>query len=365
MAIMRPIIDEDSQFSPAIIAVERAIFDLRSGLPVRLTNGTEVCLIATPEMLSDHVLTLAHQATGAHPALIITPAFARHLRHSVTTSATRLALPTAANAYTITHQVMQWIEQPSATEILPSRTTDGLAIELIKQAALLPFSLVWNLPTALPAFPVPLQSVAQADMECYLQHTRQEFHITSQSKLPLKDAEDASISVFRSPFTRVEHLMIRVGTPDATPLVRIHSSCVTGDILGSLRCDCGEQLHEAIHRIAERGGGVLLYLNQEGRGIGIANKIRAYALQDKGHDTVDANIMLGFDPDERNFTVAAAMLRKIGYSRVTLLTNNPRKVEGLTRNGIEVAGREPLTLPSNAHNQSYMDTKTKRLGHLG
>jgi GTP cyclohydrolase II len=149
-----------------------------------------------------------------------------------------------------------------------------------------------------------------------------------------------------------------------TPLVRLHSECLTGDVLGSLRCDCGEQLSAALELIATAGSGVLLYLPQEGRGIGLANKIRAYALQDTGLDTVDANLALGLPVDRREYASAAAILRDLGLRQVRLLTNNPAKRAALEKHGIRVVERVPLTVPPNADNRQYLRTKADRMGHL-
>ena len=159
---------------------------------------------------------------------------------------------------------------------------------------------------------------------------------------------------------------ILVGAPERldAPLARLHSECFTGDLLGSLRCDCGDQLRGAIRRMAEEGGGVLLYLAQEGRGIGLTNKLRAYLLQDGGLDTVEANHHLGFGNDERDFSAAAEMLRQLGIERVRLLTNNPAKIAQLDRNGIEVAGRVPHAFGANVHNRRYLLTKAQRSGHM-
>jgi GTP cyclohydrolase II len=161
-------------------------------------------------------------------------------------------------------------------------------------------------------------------------------------------------------------LAVIIGTPgpDQAVLTRVHSECFTGDLLGSLRCDCGEQLRGAISSIAESGAGVLLYLAQEGRGIGLVNKLRAYRLQDQGADTLEANQQLGFDADERIYLPAAEMLRQLGFRRVRLMTNNPEKVAALTRCGIAVEERVPLTFPSNGHNDFYLATKVRRLGHF-
>jgi 3,4-dihydroxy 2-butanone 4-phosphate synthase/GTP cyclohydrolase II len=147
------------------------------------------------------------------------------------------------------------------------------------------------------------------------------------------------------------------------PLVRLHSQCLTGDILHSRRCDCGAQLHEAMRRLADAGAGAIVYLRQEGRGIGLVQKIRAYALQDQGRDTVEANLDLGFQPDERDYAVAAQILRDLDMPRVRLLTNNPHKVWALQRLGIEVAVREPLVVPATPENARYLQTKRDRMGH--
>ncbi len=151
---------------------------------------------------------------------------------------------------------------------------------------------------------------------------------------------------------------------DTIPLVRLHSECLTGDVLGSLRCDCGQQLHAALELIAEAPSGVLLYLPQEGRGIGLANKIRAYALQDQGLDTVDANLALGLPVDRRDYAAAAHVLRNLGLRRVRLLTNNPAKSAALEKHGVEVVQRLPLEVPPNPVNLEYLRTKADRMGHL-
>ena len=185
-----------------------------------------------------------------------------------------------------------------------------------------------------------------------------------RARLPVAGAEDAEIVAFRSPESVDEHVALLIGTPDGRPpLVRLHSECLTGDVLGSLKCDCGPQLHAAIERIEAAGWGILLYLRQEGRGIGLVNKLRAYALQDQGFDTVDANTRLGFAVDARDFRVAARMLELLGQREVRLLTNNPAKVAGLEAAGISVIERVPHHLPPNPHNERYLATKRDRTGH--
>ncbi|NKB43153.1 MAG: GTP cyclohydrolase II [Alphaproteobacteria bacterium] len=188
----------------------------------------------------------------------------------------------------------------------------------------------------------------------------------SEARVPLAGCENTKIIAFRPRDGGVEHLAIIIGEPDtsAPVLTRLHSECFTGDLLGSLKCDCGDQLRGAVTAIAENGGGVLLYLAQEGRGIGLVNKLRAYELQEKGFDTVDANEQLGFDDDERIYLPAVQMLTRLGVSQVKLLTNNPAKVGALARHGVAVTERVAHVFPSNQHNWSYLDTKAKRSGHL-
>ncbi|WP_375382088.1 GTP cyclohydrolase II [uncultured Sphingomonas sp.] len=188
--------------------------------------------------------------------------------------------------------------------------------------------------------------------------------IAARAHLPVAGAEQAEIVAFRTPEQPGEHVALVIGKPDGSPpLVRLHSECLTGDMLGSLKCDCGPQLHAAIDAIAAAGWGVLLYLRQEGRGIGLVNKLRAYALQDQGFDTVDANTRLGFAVDARDYRVAARMLALLGQARIRLLTNNPQKVAQLGAAGIEVVERVPHHLPPNPHNERYLATKRDRTGH--
>jgi GTP cyclohydrolase II len=188
--------------------------------------------------------------------------------------------------------------------------------------------------------------------------------IASRARLPTRFAEQAEIVAFRSEDDGAEHVALLIGAPSGKPpLVRLHSECLTGDVLGSLKCDCGPQLEAALEAIAASGWGILLYLRQEGRGIGLINKLRAYALQDQGFDTVDANLRLGFADDERHYTLAARMLGALAQDEVRLLTNNPRKVEGLGAAGIRVSERVPLQAGGNAHNRDYLETKRARSGH--
>jgi GTP cyclohydrolase II len=211
-----------------------------------------------------------------------------------------------------------------------------------------------------PVGPVRVERTAWLDLAARSESLR----IVSRAKLPTRYAEVAEIVAFRAIANGAEHVALLIGEPKgAPPLVRLHSECLTGDVFGSLKCDCGPQLDDALSAIAASGWGILLYLRQEGRGIGLANKLRAYALQDQGFDTVDANLRIGFGDDERDYAVAARMLEALGQRRVRLLTNNPRKVEGLGAEGVEVSKRVPLRSGLNPHNEAYLETKRLRSGH--
>jgi GTP cyclohydrolase II len=192
-----------------------------------------------------------------------------------------------------------------------------------------------------------------------------QMRLVARARLPLEGLPDTQILAFRSEDDGHEHVALVIGAfGGKPPLVRLHSECLTGDVFGSLKCDCGPQLREALRLIGDAGGGVLLYLRQEGRGIGLANKLRAYALQDRGLDTVEANQRLGFADDERGYAQAAAMLAGLGVSEVRLLTNNPAKVAGLENAGIGVVERVAHHMPANPHNADYLDTKRRKSGHL-
>ncbi|HEY9553945.1 GTP cyclohydrolase II [Allosphingosinicella sp.] len=230
------------------------------------------------------------------------------------------------------------------------------ALRLARRAGLLPAFFVGGRPT-----PDDISLTADAVTEF---DRAPSLVIASRARLPTRYAEKTEIVAFRSEEDAAEHVALAIGEPsNAPPLVRLHSECLTGDALGSLKCDCGPQLNDALAAIAASGWGILLYLRQEGRGIGLVNKLRAYALQDQGFDTVDANLRLGFSDDERDFSVAALMLRHLSQERVRLLTNNPRKVAGLEGAGIEVVEQVPLKSGANPHNQAYLDAKRLRSGH--
>ncbi len=243
---------------------------------------------------------------------------------------------------------------PFRARSLPRPETAAAALRLARIAGLLPAFFVGGTGAAV--------SIDAAAIDAHENPAR--LRLAARARLPVAGAEGAEIVAFRSPGSADEHVALVIGQPDGTPpLVRLHSECLTGDVLGSLKCDCGPQLNAAIAAIRANGWGVLLYLRQEGRGIGLVNKLRAYQLQDQGHDTVDANTRLGFAIDARDFSVAARMLALLGQDRVRLLTNNPAKVAGLEAAGIAVAERVPHALPANPHNAQYLATTRDRTGH--
>ena len=348
-------------------AAARVIDALRRGWPIRLagTSGAATLLAvegATPESLAAFdpagqapllisasravTLKLANQREAADPAApvliarerwIATPADAMAIADPVTDLATPFKGPFRALA----------VAQPDAA---------SAALNLARLATLLPAFFVG------PADGPAEAECTVADIAAFADPHR--LAIAARASLPVDGAEDARIVAFRSPEDPREHVALIVGKPDATPpVVRLHSECFTGDVLGSLKCDCGPQLHAALHEIGGAQWGVLLYLRQEGRGIGLINKLRAYELQDQGFDTVDANTRLGFAIDARDFGVAARMLDLLGIKAVRLLTNNPQKVAGLEAQGVRVVERLPLAVPSNPHNERYLATKRDRTGH--
>ncbi|HJP67960.1 MAG TPA: GTP cyclohydrolase II [Sphingomicrobium sp.] len=234
--------------------------------------------------------------------------------------------------------------------------TSRAGLDLARLAGLLP--ALWLLEPQACDFSI---TVAEIERE----RLQPSVEIVARAKLPLHDMPSTQIVAFRASDDGQEHVALVIGAfAGKPPLVRLHSECLTGDVFGSLKCDCGPQLKEALHIIGQNGGGVLLYLRQEGRGIGLVNKIRAYSLQDRGLDTVDANLRLGFADDERDYGHAAAMLRAVGIDKVRLLTNNPRKVKGLESAGIKVIERVSHHMPANPHNADYLETKRTRSGHL-
>jgi GTP cyclohydrolase II len=289
-------------------------------------------------------LKLANQFAAADIALPVLIAAPADLDHAL---ARAIADPALDMRYPM--------KGPFAAQPLTDAQAAQAAMELAREAGLLPAFLVVDAQNA-------DASASIADIAAF--QDAGTLRIAARAKLPVAAHADAELVAYRSSADAADHVALVVGRRDgSTPVVRLHSECLTGDVLGSLKCDCGPQLHEALHQIAAANWGVLLYLRQEGRGIGLVNKLRAYALQDQGFDTVDANIRLGFAVDARDFAVAAQMLRLLAVNEVRLLTNNPEKVTGLEAEGITVIERLPLKITANPHNAHYLETKRDRTGH--
>ena len=351
----------------SVRAVHRAVAELRRGVPVLLHGSGDALLIAAVEGLGAEGLHELH-AAGGPATLLLAPVRAAALGAMAGDPGGVLAV----RAGTLDVATLDGMADPTAAQILPGSPVPAplprraaSALRLAKLARLLPAVL------AVPGDPAwagarGLLSVAADDVDAHGDVEAGALKRVSEAAVPLEDAPDARVVAFRAPDGGVEHLAVVVGRPETVlaPLVRLHSECFTGDLLGSLRCDCGPQLRGALARIGAEGAGIVLYMAQEGRGIGIAGKLRAYALQDRGMDTLDANRALGWHADERNYRLAATMLRELGVSRVRLLTNNPDKVGALQACGVEVVSREPLVVVANGTNDGYLATKARRFGHL-
>lgn len=360
----------------AAIAVDRAGHELRRGRPVLLTMGAgDRVLVLAAETLTEAMLAeVMRLSADGTLALTASRAAVLHIGptgdNTILLPLADLPAPDAEKAALIrdladaSRDLAAPLRGPFTRIKAAAPDSARLAVKLAKTAYLLPAAI--HVPLARDAaLPDGLLTVSVEAVAAYDLAEAETLVPVSQARLPVADAENARLYAFRPADGRQEHFALVIGDPDPTKpvLARLHSECFTGDLLGSLRCDCGEQLRGAIRTINEAGGGVLLYLAQEGRGIGLVNKLRAYQLQDQGFDTVDANQRIGFDADERWFLPAARMLQRLGFTTVRLLTNNPEKVKGLEACGITVAERVPHKFPSNAHNEAYLAAKRKRSGH--
>ncbi|HYG84663.1 MAG TPA: GTP cyclohydrolase II [Azospirillum sp.] len=366
-------------------AVDRALAALRRGeaVAVACANGTVALAMAVETVGADALARLKRLAGGTEPVLAVTRRRALMLG----------VMPVGANpddggAVTVSLSGGLSAEDAAAladpeqrpdgplpagltATVAPPGSREAAAVDLTKLARLLPAAVV----VAVRVTPGGLEAWAKrhdilhvhaGDVADYRTHVVRTLRRVADARVPLEGAEDTRVVAFRPADGGPEYLAIVIGepNPEEPVLARLHSECFTGDLLGSLRCDCGDQLRGAIIEIARRGSGVLLYLAQEGRGIGLVNKLRAYRIQDRGFDTVDANEILGFEADERVYLPAAEMLRQLGFRAVRLMTNNPEKLRQLARWGIEVVERVPHIFPANGHNEAYLRTKAERSGHM-
>ncbi|PRY20890.1 GTP cyclohydrolase II [Aliiruegeria haliotis] len=347
----------------------RARSDLRMGVPVCLYRDGAAALVVAVECLSEGRFAALGAIDGA--VLAITARRAETLKaRAYDGDLARIELPKAAT--------LRWAQSvadpaddlttpmkgPFRTERGGDVTFHREAIALAKEARLLPAMLVCPLED-------PERAAAQR-LTCLDLATDAApkdaagYNEVVSARLPMVLARAGRLHVFRPDDGGEEHYAVEIGQPDRTEpvLARLHSACFTGDLLGSLKCDCGPQLRGALGAMGKDGAGILLYLNQEGRGIGLANKMRAYALQDLGFDTVEANHRLGFEDDERDFRIGAALLRELGFSSVRLMTNNPAKIAMMRAQGIAVTERVPLQVGKTDENAAYLATKAAKSGHL-
>ncbi|PCI63897.1 MAG: GTP cyclohydrolase II [Kordiimonadales bacterium] len=354
--------------------IERAAGDLRRGLPVVVKTADGAGLLVLPAehanvssvsafdtivdssfilLTNNRALTLKVAGKGWSVVRIARPSWMKPADMAALADPTLdIAAPLSGPFERIDHR---------------ETTLDKAAVKIVKWAHLLPAALAAEVKDAEGcAKDNGYLCVLDTDIVAVDYTQASALKQVASANVPLAGAEKTKLISFRPKTGGVEHIAIIIGDPSRHDpvLMRIHSECFTGDLLGSLKCDCGEQLRGAIKVIEETGGGVLLYLAQEGRGIGLVSKLKAYSLQDQGYDTVDANTRLGFEVDERIFAPAAEMLHQLGFKSVRLMTNNPDKVEGLERFGITVVERVEHAFPTNPHNAGYLATKKNRTGHL-
>ena len=354
---------------PSVLQLDRAIGELRRGRAIRLRGGDGTAVIAAAEMLRQPLLERL-RSTGAPLHLVMTAQRAAALGLSYEPDDVAvLSIMEHFDAAQLRQLAGTGSEsvEPSAQNTHSADVVNAdmsTVLRFVKSGRLLP-ALVWSIQDVSDDASMIELDVAALDQDAAVLANHR-LERVSEAHVPLADALDTRIVMFRDEYMLGEHIAVLVGKPsqgNAVP-VRLHSACLTGDLFGSLRCDCGEQLRTAVACISELGGGVLLYLDQEGRGIGLTNKLRAYALQDEGLDTLDADQHLGFLADERSYRVAAMLLRELGFTRVELLTNNPQKIAALRDHGIEVTGRRALIAATTEHNERYLRAKRERAGHL-
>ena len=345
------------------IGASRAVVELRAGRPVFIKGAMTLLAMPLEGLDAARLAAFKWISGGETPRLAITRRRAESLGLLVD-GPVCIELSQPLDADQILALVFHDKTDPSL-RATPAAPTAAAAVELAKLAQVLPAILVAVVSPARAAEQAGrILSVEQAGIELYRDSAPASLVLASDALLPLANGISGRMVVFRDGLGQ-EPAALVVGNPDANrPVpVRIHSACLTGDVFGSRRCDCGEQLRLALQRLHDLGGGVVLYLAQEGRGVGLANKMRTYRLQDGGLDTVDANTTLGFDDDERDYGQAARMMQLLGWRDVILLTNNPAKMDGLAAAGLQVAGRLPLETAINPDNYRYMSTKAARAGH--
>src|SRR5918993_1470333 len=347
--------------NPATTSVERAIMEFRSGRPVVIDGAQASALVIGVEDLDETLGARLETVSGGHAHLVLPAARLRRLGLDRTTPG-RVALPVVdrQRIETLALKAEARIDAP----VRPAEAIDEEALELARLSLVLPAVILVPLAAGLEV-DASLIRVSGAAILGYRRARALDLAIVSRAPVPLDGAPTSEFVVFRGGEGLRDQVAIIVGKPDLSrPVtVRLHSACLTGDLFGSLKCDCGDQLRNTVRFMAEHEGGILLYLDQEGRGNGIANKIRAYKLQSQGYDTYDADEMLGFDLDQRRFEFAAAMLDQLGVKNVRIITNNPEKIRALTEAGLQVISDHRVLGRPTVENVSYLAAKRDRAGH--
>ncbi|MDG7056150.1 MAG: GTP cyclohydrolase II [Wolbachia endosymbiont of Meromenopon meropis] len=345
--------------------VERAISEVRRGLPIMIYDESNYILCAAAETLDKNSFDL-YKLISDNIYITLTSVKAKYTFQDKKNCGKRLLIKNFDELIHLLNSLMEG----NAKELQDSKMIDKCATNLLKFSELLPYALISDMSfknrDEMQNWCKKSDIVALDALSIKHFQRNQGLYEVCRTSLFLQQTQEVSIISYRMKSDGREHYAIIIGNPDKDdePLVRIHSSCYTGDLLDSLSCDCRSQLHQAIQIMADSSGGIILYLMQDGRGIGLTNKLRAYNMQRKYNlDTVDANRILGFEDDERDFTIAAEMLKKLNIKRVQLLTNNDRKLLGLKNSDIKVIKCLPLITQRNQYNDSYMETKFRKLGH--
>ncbi|MFC4728584.1 GTP cyclohydrolase II RibA [Coralloluteibacterium thermophilus] len=348
---------------PAAIRCERAASELRSGRPILIDDGhgARIAVLALDGSTQGSYAAFA-AATGNAQQLFLTPPRARVLGIDAPEGA---LVPLDGLSFDEVTRLGYLRDAPTPSAWTPGRTLHVAAVRVARLGLLLPAMLVADVADDAAAFE-GCGRIALEDLERGDQAAGRDFELVTRSPVPLRDVGMTQFVVFRGGLAQRDQVAIIVGSPDTDGVVpvRVHSSCLTGDLFGSLKCDCGDQLRLGLRALKAMGGGVLLYLDQEGRGTGIASKMRAYGYQHDGLDTIDADAQLGFGADERRYETAVAMLRGLGIRRVELLTNNPAKVMHLRSAGVDVVRRTEVAGEVTHENEHYLRTKAARSGHL-
>lgn len=344
------------------LAAERAIAEFRAGRPVVIDTGDETVLTAPVEGLdSAGVAALAGLAGGRARLALAGPRL--HRLGAANRVAAAIALP-SPDLQEISRLAIEDGARLTAP-VAPITLAEDMGLRLAHLAALLPAVMVVSLEAGALA-DAPVARVPASAIASYPARRGADLRIVSRAKVPLEGAPQSEFVIFRGGEGLRDQAAVIVGHPDfSKPVsVRLHSACLTGDLFGSLKCDCGDQLRMTARAMAANGGGVILYLDQEGRGNGLASKIKAYRLQAEGFDTYDADEVLGFDHDQRGFGFAADMLKQLGVARVKILTNNPNKIAALEDAGLEVVAQERVIGRPTAQNVGYLAAKRDRAGHI-